>query len=183
MNWYKKEGSPSAYDEYFDKWLPQTQRQAENPWPYKIVMVKKTKGLILDAGCGVGILCRFIQNGVFLDFSRVCLKKRWVGGERPRVLASVEDMPFRNEVFDSVIATEVMEHTDNPKKFVGEVHRVLKNSGFFTWSSPWQDSSPTHHFKVITRGMIDKWLKPPFQDYTFDVPPKKKGRFIVYACK
>lgn len=181
--WYEGEGSPAKYDEHFDKWFPRTQRQAKNPWPYKIVMVRKTKGFVLDAGCGYGCLARFIKNGLFLDFSRVALKKRWVGGERPRIFGSVEQMPFKNKVFDSVVATDVMEHLDNPKRFVAEVYRVLKKGGFFTFASPWKDISSTHKWKFITKAMVYKWLVPQFLNYKFAVPPKMKGRFMVYAYK
>lgn len=183
MSWYRGAGSPEAYDEHYDKWLLKTRRQAENPWPFKILMVKKTWGLVLDAGCGPGILNRFIENGVFLDFSKVVLMKRWVGKKRRRVLASAEDMPFRNDVFDSVIATELIEHTDKPERFVREVHRVLKKNGLFTFSFPWSDITPTHHFKKVSKKIIHEWINPPFTKYEYDVPPLMKERGMVYAYK
>lgn len=165
MNWYKTGGSRKIYDEHFDKWLPRTQRQAKLPWLYKIHMSKTAKGLILDAGCGPGILNKYIENGIFLDFSKVALKKRWVGHGRPRVLASVENMPFRDEVFDSVIASELIEHTDDPNNFVTQVYRILKKGGLFIFSFPWHDLSQTHHFKRITPNMVKNWLNPYFQKY------------------
>ncbi len=183
MSWYRTEGSPQKYDEHFDQWLPRTQRQAEHPWPYKIIMAKKTKGYVLDAGCGFGCLARFIKNGLFLDFSSVALKKRWVGGSRPRARSNVEQLPFRNEVFDSILAVEVMEHLDDPKRFIAEVYRVLKKGGFFTFASPWNDPSETHKWKEISNAVIDDWLKPFFPKYTFAVPPERKERFMIYAYK
>lgn len=184
MSWYKGEGSPEFYDKHWDRWLPRTQRHAKNPHPYKVRMTRKCSGLVLDAGCGYGALCRFIKNGVFLDFSKIGLKKRWIGGNRPRVRASVEDMPFRNAVFNSVFAADVIEHTDNPKRFVREVHRVLKKGGLFTFSFPWTDNSSCHKFKKITKGMIDDWVNPPFKKYSL-VPAnfKPAPRAIVYAHK
>ncbi len=181
--WYHTHGSPKAYDEHFDKWMPKTRRQTKSPWPFKIVIAKKAKGFILDVGCGPGILNRYLKNAVFLDFSRVCLIKRWVGKPRPRFMANAENMPFKNKVFNTVIATELIEHTDNPHKFVKEVHRVLKNNGQFLFSFPWSDVSPTHKWKIITKGMIDKWINPPFKKYKFDVPPMRKERGMVYAYK
>ncbi len=183
MNWYKGPGRPEAYDEHYDKWLPKTQRQAKKPWPYKIAMAEKTRGLVLDAGCGPGILNRFIENGVFLDFSKVVLMKRWVGRKRARVLASAEEMPFKDGVFDAVIATELIEHVDDPERFIREVYRVLKNSGQFLFSFPWSDVTPTHHYKRVTRKMIREWISPPFTNYEYDVPPLRKERGMVYAYK
>lgn len=183
MSWYKGSGSPEAYDEHWDQWLPMTQRQAEHPWPFKLVIAKKAKGLVLDAGCGPGFLSGYLENAIFLDFSWVALTKRWVGGIRPRTLASVEEMPFSDEVFDTVVATEVIEHTDDPHKFVMEVYRVLKKDSWFLFSFPWEDASPTHHFKKITKSMIHSWISPPFLTYEYDVPPLRKERGMVYAYK
>ena len=183
MSHYRDAGSPRAYDEHFDKWLPQTQRQAVTPWPFKLVIVKKARGLVLDAGCGPGILNKHLKKAVFLDFSYVCLVKRWVGRKRPRIMASVEDMPFKNEVFDTIIATELIEHTDNPQRFTREVYRILKQGGLFLFSFPWHDASPTHKWKNISKAMICKWIDPPFKKYQWDTPPARKERGMVYASK
>ena len=138
-----------------------------NPWPYKIWMAKQAKGLTLDAGCGPGGLNRFLKNCVFLDFSRVALKKRWQGRKRARILASVENIPFQPNVFDTVIASEVIEHTDNPNKFASEVYRVLKKRGKFMLAFPWHETSRTHKFRKITKPKLRRWLTPYFKDIRF----------------
>ena len=181
--WYEGAGSPEAYDEHFDKWGPKTQAQAKHPWPYKIVIAKRTRGLVLDVGCGPGFLQRYLENTIFLDFSLVCLLKRWIGKSRPRVRANAESLPFRDWTFDTVVATELIEHTDNPHKLVEEVHRVLKEGGQFLFSFPWRDRSSTHHFKVITKDMVHEWISPFFAEYEYDVPPVRKERGMVYARK
>lgn len=181
--WYVGMGSPEAFDKHYDTWGPKSQRQAEHPWPYKIVIAKKAKGLTLDVGCGYGCTARFIERGVFLDFSLVALKKRWVGGNHPRVRANAERMPFGDSSFGTVIATELIEHTDNPHRFVEEVHRVLKEGGQFLLSFPWSDDSATHHFKMITKEMVHGWISPLFTEYEYDVPPQRKERGMVYAHK
>ena len=184
MSWYLREGSPEWYDAHWDKWLPKTQRHAENPHAYKVRMARKCSGLVLDAGCGCGALSRFIKNGVFLDFSRIGLKKRWVGAKRARVMASVENMPFRNGVFTSVFSADVIEHTDNPQSFARETDRVLKNGGLFTFSFPCADNTSSHKFKRITKNMIDKWINPPFSKYELlRADFKPQPRAIVYAYK
>ena len=181
--WYTNIGSPEAYDEHFDKWTPGMQYQTEHPWPYKVVIAERAKGLVLDAGCGYGCMARFIEDGIFLDFSLVALKNRWVGGNRPRVRANAERMPFADSTFDTVIATELIEHTDNPHRFVEEVYRVLKEDGQFLLSFPWHDSSPMHHFKRITKEMVYEWLCPFFTEYEYATPSVRKERSMVYARK
>jgi len=181
--WYVNEGSPEAYDKHFGAWNPKTKYQQNNPWPFKRVIAKKAKGFILDAGCGPGSLGKYLRNTIFLDFSSDVLKKLWVGKPRPRVRGDVENMPFKNGLFDTVIATEVIEHTDNPLRFVEEVNRVLKDSGQFLFSFPWSDVSPTHKWKKITKDTIHSWISPSFTNYVFDSPPLRKERGMVYATK
>ena len=46
--------------------------------------------------------------------------------DRPTVLARVERMPFRDKAFDFVIASHVLEHSDDPEAFVAELQRVAR---------------------------------------------------------
>ena len=149
-------------------------------------MAKQAKGLTLDAGCGPGGLNRFLKNTVFLDFSRVALTKRWQGRKRVRILASVENMPFQPNVFDTVIASEVIEHTDNPNKFMSEVYRVLKKRGKFLFTFPWHELSRTHKHKKITKRKLSIWLSPHFNNLVFPrkVPSlQARHRSMVVVAK
>ncbi len=42
----------------------------------------------------------------------------------------VQDMPYKDESFDYVIADQVFEHVRNPWKGVNEIHRILKSGGW-----------------------------------------------------
>lgn len=46
--------------------------------------------------------------------------------DRPTVLAFVEELPFKDDAFDFVIASHVLEHSAEPEKFVTEIQRVAK---------------------------------------------------------
>ncbi|PZM82065.1 MAG: hypothetical protein DKM50_04790 [Candidatus Margulisiibacteriota bacterium] len=46
--------------------------------------------------------------------------------DRPTVLAYVEDLPFKDNTFDFVIACHVLEHSKDPEKFLNEIQRVSK---------------------------------------------------------
>jgi SAM-dependent methyltransferase len=46
--------------------------------------------------------------------------------DRPLVYARVEDMPFKDNAFDFVIASHVLEHVSDPEKFLLEMMRVGK---------------------------------------------------------
>lgn len=47
-----------------------------------------------------------------------------------------EDFPFEDNLFDAVIALELIEHLYDPDHFLEEVYRVLKPSGYFILSTP-----------------------------------------------
>jgi len=54
----------------------------------------------------------------------------------PDVICSVEKLPFENNSFDLVKATELFEHVKNPEKGIKECIRVLKKRGYFILSMP-----------------------------------------------
>lgn len=47
--------------------------------------------------------------------------------DRPTIIASAENLPFKNDAFDFVIASHVLEHSTDPQKFLEEIQRVGKS--------------------------------------------------------
>jgi SAM-dependent methyltransferase len=82
---------------------------------------------ILDIGCGEGALravlpARLQSWLVGLDASRTML-----GAHPPPVVqANATALPFLAEVFDAVVAVNVLDHLPDPTVAVGEAHRVLR---------------------------------------------------------
>jgi ubiquinone/menaquinone biosynthesis C-methylase UbiE len=105
-------------------------------------IVKKIIGndkfnIALDDGCGRGLYTNHLTektNKVFaIDISLDNLKtqkRRMKEGKRIFfILASAENLPFRNKSFDLILCTEVLEHLDDDKKAIGEIARVVKDKG------------------------------------------------------
>ena len=46
--------------------------------------------------------------------------------DRPTVLAFVERLPFKDDAFDFVIASHVLEHSADPERFLSEIQRVAR---------------------------------------------------------
>jgi ubiquinone/menaquinone biosynthesis C-methylase UbiE len=44
--------------------------------------------------------------------------------DRPMVLANAERLPFKDDTFDFVIASHVLEHSEDPVRFISEMERV-----------------------------------------------------------
>lgn len=98
-----------------------------------IAALKPVAGLrILDLGCGKGRFARLLMNAgacvVGADISTAML-----GAARgvSRVAASALRLPFRDSVFDAVIAIEMLEHVPSRAlgTVLGEMRRVLRAEG------------------------------------------------------
>lgn len=53
-----------------------------------------------------------------------------------KVDMNLEPLPYPDNSFDLVTSTEVVEHLENPRLFVREIHRVLKPGGYAVLSTP-----------------------------------------------
>jgi len=91
---------------------------------------------ILDLGCGSGYYVKYLVDkgaeayGIDLSGEYIKQAKSYVSSDRANFkIASAINVPFRNEYFDKVLMTEVIEHVPNNKKALKEVRRVLKTGG------------------------------------------------------
>lgn len=100
-------------------------------------------GRCLNAGCGEGLYCHFIDSFpgvtevVNVDLSGT--KEKLKNLPTPRYQAwdaSLTDLPFETASFDSAICTEVLEHIQDDSAAVGELARCLKSGGRLLVSVP-----------------------------------------------
>jgi demethylmenaquinone methyltransferase/2-methoxy-6-polyprenyl-1,4-benzoquinol methylase len=121
----------SSYD-----WLVYTATFGQDDeWKKQIVRSVKGSRMILDLGCGTGILTTTIRNvnclaeviGLDLKFEylKVASTKR---NDMPLLNGTVEKLPFIDKVFDSVVTSYVPKYT-RVEWMIEECLRVLKNNG------------------------------------------------------
>lgn len=112
--------------------------------------------LVLDAGCGTGMLLRDIASrlgarGIGFDRSPHATAFWPHRGLRAGCRASVNEMPFHAEVFDAAVCIDVLEcESVRPVQAYGELCRVLKPGGVLALVVPayrWL-SSDAHHRAV-----------------------------------
>lgn len=94
----------------------------------------KDEQSIIDIGCGEGITLKKLikkfpdKNIRGIDYSRenvgIC-KKHGL----PVKYGSVYDLKIEDNSVDCVIFLEVIEHLNNPRKALKEIHRILKKNG------------------------------------------------------
>lgn len=99
---------------------------------------------ILDVGAGTGRLAlRLAKAGAevtALDVSEKMLEKIKI--EIGKVVGDAENLEFANESFDIVIATFLIVHLRDLRRFFDEVYRVLKTSGMFLVTNINQRKAP-----------------------------------------
>lgn len=101
--------------------------------------LSKFSGRLLDAGCGKMPYREYILDNsnvhqyVGLDIESAKIYDKHV---RPDVTWDGKLMPLQDAEFETVFATEVLEHCPDPEDFLNEVYRVLKPQGIFFFTVP-----------------------------------------------
>lgn len=98
---------------------------------------------VLDLGSGLGYnldtLHWHYSNLVAADISPNALSQsRTVHAEMKLtyLIADAQELPFKDNIFDVVVITEVLEHVPDMQKAIDECHRVLKREGYIYISTP-----------------------------------------------
>lgn len=139
-----------------------------------ILMEYKQKGVLLDIGANIGLLVAeakkrgFVAKGVELSKKAVEFGKK-----RLHVEYYQKDIYAlkRENAFDAVTMNHVLEHIENPKLFLKEVHRIMKPTGVLVVAVPncasisarifrghWSSLCPEAHISYFTSGSLQKLL-------------------------
>jgi len=90
---------------------------------------------IIDIGCGEGFIINCLNRP---DITGVDISKKALNIAKQKnpecnfCTGSVYDLSFKKNSFDLVIATEVLEHLENPEKALQEIKRISKNYCLFS---------------------------------------------------
>ena len=81
--------------------------------------------LVLEVGSGGN---PYFRSNVLIDAYFDTRERHYAKliSDRPTVLGYVENLPFKDNSFDFVIASHVLEHSTDPEKFLSELQRVSK---------------------------------------------------------
>jgi methionine biosynthesis protein MetW len=116
------------YDIYWTK-----RNDKSNRYRYKIFLSWiKDGSRVLDIGSGDGYLGALLKNNkncdvTCLDISEVALDRAKNKGLNT-VLANIEEsLPFEDNAFDYVIASEVIEHIAHSERLLTEMKRISRN--------------------------------------------------------
>ena len=106
---------------------------------------RNSEGLVLD--CGSGMRRTYFSNVVNFEI---------VDYDTTDVLGVGEELPFRDECFDAVISTAVLEHVKDPFRCAEEIVRVLKPGGELICTVPFLQpvhAYPNHFYNMTAQGL------------------------------
>jgi len=99
---------------------------------------KHLTGFTLDAGCGSGRFIQVFTNaiGLDIDIRKLRFLKLVRKMKNPLVLGSVEYLPFKDQIFEQIMCSEVIEHIPKSDIIFKEFCRVLEPSGRLILTTP-----------------------------------------------
>jgi 2-polyprenyl-3-methyl-5-hydroxy-6-metoxy-1,4-benzoquinol methylase len=98
------------------------------------------KGSLIDVGCGAGVFVEYAQKRGF-DAHGIDFNKNWIIAAKKRGVknlysTSLELFTNKKKLFDIITFFEVLEHQNNPKKFIEDIKKLLKQGGYIAGSVP-----------------------------------------------
>lgn len=111
----------------------------------KIRKITNSDSEILNIGVGNGGLEDLLLKDKFaitaLDPDETSINRLVEKGIKGKV-GLIQSLPFNDNKFDVIVASEVLEHLDNNecKKALFEIHRVLKPNGYFIGTVPFHEN-------------------------------------------
>jgi ubiquinone/menaquinone biosynthesis C-methylase UbiE len=135
LDWKKKREIRLSYDSSADVYHSQyfVEQNAKIKAALTHMPLKKTD-IVLDLGCGTGILFEHIGKSVKLlvgldSSSKILREAKKHIKQLPRaalISADADHVPFRNRVFDSAFAITLLQNMPNPLRTLDEMKRISK---------------------------------------------------------
>ena len=108
-------------------------------WKAVQACAPRFRGHLLDVGCGRKPYRRYLLDNKFIiDYTGLDIESALVyeEGIKPDFTWDGKLMPFEDHRFDTVMATEVLEHCPDPHQVIYEMKRVLKPGGLIFFTVP-----------------------------------------------
>ncbi len=135
--------------EFFDYFSPkfiETENEEKRVYQYILSKIPPTARLIADVGCGNGWLANSLLNMdriVFsIDISFKNVRKvieKYPSENHFGIVADAYFLPFKDSTFDCIVASEIIEHLNEPVNFVNELIRIVKPKGKIILTTPYRE--------------------------------------------
>lgn len=164
--------------------LPGFLKRRINPLDHAIEVFARSaaegldEAVVIDAGAGEARFSRYFQGQHYIAVDSCAGEPGW-DYSRISVHADLARMPFRSEVADVVLNTQVLEHVPEPGSVLVEIHRVLKPGGrvFLTAPQGWHEhQQPNDFFRFTAFALARLFRGAGFRD----VEIKPLGGYFHY---
>lgn len=148
--------------QYFINLFPKSLRLRFNPRRYAIesfvnhsANITKKGSKILDAGAGP---CPYKSKFTHCAYEATDFKDEY------KVLdfvCSLDKIPKKDETYDAILCTEVLEHVEKPQEVINELYRITKKGGklFLTVPQEWMVHQKPYNFYYFTNYGLESLVK------------------------
>ncbi|MDR0629338.1 MAG: class I SAM-dependent methyltransferase [Treponema sp.] len=121
-------------------------------------LLAKAHPAILDVGCATGALLEILrERGWETTGVEICTPAQAYAQEVRNLdvrALPLEENHFPAHTFDVVLASHLIEHLNDPRAFIQEVHRILRPGGYFLVTTPNIGGFQARFFKNRWRSAI-----------------------------
>lgn len=147
-------------------------------------IAKKSSGLkaslkLLDIGCGYGMELPSIRMafgntiyGIDISFNQIKMARESLNNDQSYKFTQsyAETLPFKDNSFDAVVFSEVIEHLPKPQVVIREILRLLKKGGCLFISTP-NKYAYFHLIGTLIPSPLRNWLSNKLRGTQWDVNP------------
>jgi SAM-dependent methyltransferase len=123
----------------------------------KIYLGNRQDLRIVDVGCGKKPY-QYLFKNKYNEYIGIDINK----SDSVDVVATAENIPFGDDQFDVVLATQSLEHTKDYQSAINEAYRVLKKGGigFFSVPGVWEiHGAPHDYWRFTEYGLREAFKK------------------------
>lgn len=176
----------SHYDNgYYQEWLNRQKRPRMRMWQKRVKKITRCShsGHLLDVGCGEGTFLALIQKEGWqvsgTEFSAYAARH---AADRLKTDIFCGELPaagFPEDSFDVVTMWHVLEHVGDPKRYLAEIHRILKPSGLLVVAVPNFHNLVFRFFYRIIKGRkLKLFTKGEKEIHLFHFSPVTLKRYL-----
>jgi len=139
---------------------------------------------LLDVGCSTGNeLVKYTEmlDGEFVGLDN---KAKFLSDNKNKanfIIGDARRLPFQDETFEVVTATEVIEHFEEGEAFIKETHRILMNDGIFILTTPNRLRFTAWLRNLVAKTRGNKTVRGPTLWHTREYTPKELRNVLARA--